>query len=89
MTFHDTFAPTFDSDDLFAHWRDEDARIADEWRFADERDAAYQAVAEGDVEAVSAAHDAGLVDDATFALVVYGCMCRRCRKLDPGGCVGE
>lgn len=88
MTFHDTTADVFESDDIFAHWRADDARIAAEQEAADLREAVWRALDERDLDTLSLYHDQGLVDDATYALELYGCLCRRCRKFDPAGCVG-
>lgn len=89
MTFHVATISAFDtSDDIFAHWRAEDARIAEDARLDLKRDLAYAAARSGDLDAVMAAWDEGFIDDATASLALYGCCCRRCRKSDPGGCVG-
>jgi hypothetical protein len=87
MTFYAPTIDAFDSDDLFAHWRAEDARIREDEELSLKRDLAYAAAESGDLAAVMAAWDEGLIDDSTAALVLYGCNCRRCRKSDPGGCV--
>lgn len=88
MTYCDPNPTTFDSDDLFAHWRDEDARIRLEELSDAKRDAAYAAAQAGDKDAVMRAWDEGMLDDATASLALYGCCCRRCRKSDPAGCTG-
>jgi len=76
------------SEDIFAHWREEDTRIAEDARIELKRELAYAAAADGDLDAVMRAWDEGLIDDSTASLALYGCCCRRCRKSDPGGCVG-
>jgi hypothetical protein len=87
MTFYAPTIDAFDSDDLFAHWRAEDARIREDEELEIKRDAAYAAARSGDLDAVMQAWDEGLIDTDTAALALYGCNCRRCRKSDPGGCV--
>lgn len=89
MAHYAPINPAFESDDIFAHWRDEDARIREEEASALRREFAYQAAIDGNLTAVMEAWDTGYIDDDTASLALYGCNCRRCRKSDPAGCVSD